>query len=170
MSTLDCLSDDRLQSVVFESSQLSHCEAVHLRSCCSCQSVRNEYASMVNTLSTTPSIDDSYSVDHAIAACGIARKVQLQVEELLRKVRLVTVWGACAAMILLVLLPSGNGSLTSLVSPLSGWATSQTSQVQQLYAQQIGQISETWLIVLAVMVMVLTSDLLQLRSRSRQSA
>lgn len=170
MSTIDCLSDDRLQSVVFESSPLSHYEAVHLRSCCSCQSVRNEYASMVGTLAPSQSSDDSYSVDNAIAACGIARRVHILVEDSQRKVRLVTVWGATAAMLLLVLLPSGNGSLTSLFIPLSGWALLQTSQVEQFYTQQMGQLSDTWLLVFAAMILVLASDLLQIRARFRQNA
>lgn len=170
MSTLDCLTDDRLQSVVFESSPLSHYETIHLRRCSSCQSVRSEYASMVNTLAPSQSEDASYSVDHAIAACGIARKVQVLAEESRRKVRLVTVWGASGAMLLLVLIPSGNGSLTSLLTPLSGWALSQTNQVELFYTQQLGQLSETWLLVLGAMVLVLASDLLQIRSRSRQNA
>ncbi len=170
MSRIDCLSDDRLQSVVFESSPLSHYEAIHLKSCCSCQNSKNEYASMGSTLVPSQSSDESYSVDHAIAACGIARKVQVLVEESQRKVRMVTVWGASAAMLLLVLLPSGNGSLTSLISPLSGWASSQTSQVEQFYTQQLGQLSETWLLVLAAMILILASDLLQIRARFRQNA
>lgn len=170
MSRIECLTDDRLQSVVFDSSPLSHYETAHLRTCGSCQSLRNEYVSMVNTFSPMHATDDSYSVQHAIAACRIARKVQLDVEELHRRVRLVTVWGAFSAMIALVLLPSGNGTLTSLFTPLSGWAISQTNQVEQFYVQQVGQISETWLLVFAAMILVLASDLLQLRSRSRQNA
>lgn len=170
MSMIQCLTDDRLQSVVFESSPLSHSESVHLRTCSVCQTARNEYLSMVNPLSPVQSDNDSYSVEHAIAACGIARKVFIRVEEIRGKIRRVTVWGAVAAFVTLLLIPSGNGSLTSLFAPLSGWATSQTSQLEKFYSQQLGQVSETWLLVLAAMILVLASDLLQLRPGSRQNA